>query len=214
MINHAVAGVHRARYHFVTMAETDLNHAAADDVLTFWFGAGSIRGQSRSEWFRKDPAFDEEIRARFLGLHEEAARGECSHWHDSADSCLALVVVLDQFPRNMFRNAARAFFTDPLARATARHALSQRFDNAMRPVERMFMYLPFEHSESIADQDLCAQLMQPLAAFPETRDIPLWAEKHRTIIARFGRFPHRNAALGRASTPEELAFLKQPGSGF
>ena len=208
--------VHRPGYHF-SMTEIDAAHATADDVLTFWFGIGTSRGQSRNEWFRKDAAFDEEIRTRFLGLHEEAARGArgtLAHWQHDADSCLALVVVLDQFPRNMFRDSARAFSTDPLARAAARHALSHQFDTAMKPVERMFMYLPFEHSESIADQDLCAQLMQPLAAFPETRDSPVWAERHRTIIARFGRFPHRNAALGRASTPEELAFLKQPGSGF
>ena len=206
--------VHRARYHFTNMTDNNLNRPTADDVLAFWFGTDAARGDSRREWFRKDAQFDAGIRARFLGLYEEAARGALSHWQNDTDSCLALIVVLDQFPRNMFRDSARAFATDPLALAAARHALSHRFDSAMRPVERMFMYLPFEHSESLADQDLCAVLMQSLAAFTETRDIPVWAEKHRAIIARFDRFPHRNAALGRESTPEELEFLKQPGSGF
>jgi uncharacterized protein (DUF924 family) len=114
----------------------------------------------------------------------------------------------------MFRDAARAFATDPLALASARHALAEGYDAGLLPVERLFVYLPFEHSESLEDQLTACELLAPLAAFPETEDAYRYAIAHRDIIVRFGRFPHRNAALGRTSTPEEIQFLKQPGSGF
>ena len=130
------------------------------------------------------------------------------------ESCLALILTLDQFPRNMFRGSARAFAADALALETTQHALQQGFDREMKPVERQFVYLPLEHSESLENQQHCLKLMLELSAFPETRDLHIWAEKHLVIIRRFGRFPHRNAALGRESTVEELAFLKEPGSGF
>jgi uncharacterized protein (DUF924 family) len=182
------------------------------EVLEFWFG--EPRGARRRQWFEKDPAFDAQIRARFLPLHEALALGDPAYWLDDAQRCLARIVVLDQFPRNMFRGSPRAFATDPLALQAAHHALAQGYDRRLLPVERMFVYLPFEHSEALAHQERACELCQPLAAFAETHDIYRYALAHRDIIARFGRFPHRNAILGRASTPEELEFLTQPGSSF
>jgi len=182
------------------------------EVLEFWFG--EPRGARRRQWFEKDPAFDAQIRARFLPLHEALALGDPAYWLDDAQRCLARIVVLDQFPRNMFRGSPRAFAADPLALQAAHHALAQGYDRTLLPVERMFVYLPFEHSEALADQERACELCRPLAAFAETDDVYRYALAHRDIIARFGRFPHRNAILGRASTPEELEFLTQPGSGF
>ena len=178
------------------------------EVRDYWFQ------RARKDWFEKNPAFDEEIRTRFLPLYERAAREELKSWRNTPSSCLALVILLDQFPRNMFRGSAKAFAVDPLARDAACVILENRWDKAMTPDERMFAYLPLEHSESLADQERCVALMKEIALFPETADLPKWAEAHLVIIQRFGRFPHRNAALGRASTPEELEFLKQPGSSF
>ena len=188
--------------------------AAAPEVLAFWFGEAKERGQSRTQWFRKDNVFDEEIRTRFLAIYERAAAGEFVHWIDRAPSCLALIVVLDQFPRNMFRGSRRAFEADAMARKAARHALAKEYDRTLRPLERMFVYLPLEHSEHLPDQELCLRLMKEISGFRETREMHVWAEKHLVIIRRFGRFPHRNAALGRESTAEEIEFLTQPGSGF
>lgn len=178
------------------------------DVRDFWFD------QERKAWFDKNPAFDEEIRRRFLSLYELGAAGKLQTWNQTPAGCLALILLLDQFARNMFRGSAKAFAADPLARDAARAILDNAWDKAMTPDERMFAYLPFEHSESLADQERCLVLMQEIAGFPETADLPKWAEAHLVIIRRFGRFPHRNAALGRASTPEEVEFLKQPGSSF
>lgn len=196
------------------MDTNDLSSGAAATVRDFWFGTGPAHGRSRAEWFRKDPAFDEAIRARFLALFEHALAGRLVHWLDTAEDCLSLIVVLDQFPRNMFRGSASAFSGDAMARAATRHALERGYDRRLKPVERLFVYLPLEHSESLADQEACLTLMRALSVFDETRDLHIWAEKHLVIIRRFGRFPHRNAALGRPSTPEEEAFLKEPGSGF
>ncbi len=181
----------------------------AEEVLRFWFGSGAEYGRPRAQWFEKNAAFDAEIRARFLPLIEEAAAGGLAAWCGTAAQCLALIVALDQFPRNMFRGAGRAFATDPLALGAARHAVAQGYDRTMLPVEKTFVYLPFEHSESLADQELCCELMKSLD--PEQLR---YALRHKEIIERFGRFPHRNALLGRASTPEEIEFLKEPGSGF
>jgi uncharacterized protein (DUF924 family) len=180
----------------------------ADEVLKFWFE------RDRKGWFEKNPAFDAKIRARFLPLCERASTGELEAWRAEPASCLALVILLDQFPRNMFRGTARAFATDLLAREAASLILEKGWDKAMTPDERMFAYLPFEHSESIADQERCLALMKELAIHPQTADMPRWAEAHLVIIRRFGRFPHRNAALGRESTTEEIEFLSQPGSSF
>ena len=180
-----------------------MNDPSAAEVRRFWFD------EHPKDWFVKNPAFDAEVRRRFLALHAAASAGRLSHWADEAHSCLALVIVLDQFPRNMFRGTARAFASDPLALESARLALERGWDRGMLPVEQLFVYLPFEHSESLADQDRACELMKDFSA--EQRD---YAERHRDIIRRFGRFPHRNAQLTRQSTPEEIEFLKLPGSGF
>ena len=188
--------------------------AGARDVLDFWFGTGEVRGKARPEWYRKNAAFDEEIRRRFGALLEAAARRELETWRTKPASMVALVVVLDQFSRNLFRDDPRAFAQDAYARECARQALARGDEAALSPVERQFLYMPFEHSEDLADQALAVERLGSLDAYPETKGIVEWARRHEAIIRRFGRFPHRNAALGRASTPEESEFLKQPGSGF
>ncbi len=176
--------------------------ASAAEVVSFWREAGPDR------WFDKDAAFDEEIRTRFLATHEAAAAGRLSGWEQTALGALAMLILLDQFPRNMFRGEARTFATDPLARAIAAGGIVRGFD-AQVPVElRGFFYLPFEHSEDIADQE------RGIAFYKASGDADglKWAEIHADIIRRFGRFPHRNAVLGRTTTPEEQAFLD--GGGF
>ena len=183
-------------------------------VLDFWFGPLAVRGKARPEWFRKDPAFDAEIARRFGDLHRAAARRELEAWRMSAQPMLALVVVLDQFSRNLYRGDARAFARDAHALECAREAIERGDDLTRLPVERQFLYMPFEHSEDLDDQDRGVDLMASLEAFEETRGLTEWAEKHRAIVRRFGRFPHRNAALGRPSTPAEVEFLKEPGSSF
>ena len=170
-------------------------------VLEFWFG------QDRKAWFEKNPAFDHDIRSRFLPLVEMAVAGQLAAWKNGPRSCLALVVLLDQFPRNMFRGTARAFAADAQARDAARAIVDQEWDKAFSPDERMFAYLPFEHSEALEDQERSLQLFEGNENYE-------WARRHWEIVRRFGRFPHRNAILGRASTPEEIEFLRQPGSGF
>jgi uncharacterized protein (DUF924 family) len=175
----------------------------AAEVLRFWFD------EHPKDWFVKNSAFDTEIHSRFSPVHEAASAGRLAHWSEEARSCLALVIVLDQFPRNMFRGTARAFATDALARAGARVILEHGWDRQMTQQERLFAYLPFEHSESLEDQILSCELMKDFE--PEQAR---YALRHREIIERFGRFPHRNAVLGRDSTAAEIEFLKLPGSGF
>ena len=190
------------------------DQAAAAEVLLFWFGPREVRGRRDKRWFEKDEAFDRECCVRFLALHEHAAAGRLSAWTEQPAPCLALILLIDQFPRNMFRGTARAFATDAAALDAARHAVAEGFDRGMLPVERLFVYLPFEHSESLAEQERACELTKPLRAFPETADAYAYAVAHRDIVARFGRFPHRNALLGRESTAEEIEFLKGPGSSF
>lgn len=187
-----------------------------DAVLDFWFGpAGSEdRGRPRDAWFRKSPEFDAQIRDRFLSLHEAAARGELGAWEQAPASSLALAVVLDQFPRNMFRGTPGAFASDALALGVARRAVARGFDRMLMSVERWFVYLPFEHSEDLADQRRSVELFEWLSGEESSKSPIDYAHRHFEVIARFGRFPHRNAILGRASTPEELEFLRQPGSSF
>jgi uncharacterized protein (DUF924 family) len=181
---------------------TALAKPSADDVVAFWLAAGHER------WFEDDAAFDGEIRERFAATYQEAAAGLRSDWENSPEGALALVIVLDQFPRNMFRNSARAYAADPLARAVAHHAIAKGFDQNVAMPERTFFYLPFEHSEDLADQERSVALMRATG----DADSLKWAELHADIIRRFGRFPHRNAVLGRTTTPEEQAFLD--GGGF
>jgi uncharacterized protein (DUF924 family) len=186
----------------------------AGEVLEFWFGTGEALGKQRPEWFRKDPKFDDEIGGRFADVHGRASRGELDAWRQTPESMLALLVILDQFSRNLYRDDARAFAQDERALGCAKEALLRGDDLALLPVQRQFVYLPFEHSEDLADQERGVELMRSLEAFEETRGIVTWAERHRDIIERFGRFPHRNACLGRETTPQEAAFLEQPGSRF
>ena len=179
----------------------------AQEVLDFWFRGDEMR----KAWFEKNPAFDAQIRERFFALYESAAAGALRRWKVEPGDCLALIVILDQFPRNLFRGpgpeAARAFATDALALDAARHAVDSGYDRGLADAVRTFYYLPFEHSEDLGDQERSLQLF---AGHPNHE----WALRHWEIIKRFGRFPHRNAALGRASTAEEIEFLKQPGSSF
>ena len=189
-----------------------MSHYRPEDVLGFWFGAGAEHGKRHKRWFEKDAAFDAEITRLFLPLYETLAGNR--EWMETPGSVLARIIVLDQFPRQMFRGNARAFAADPSALEAAKLALERGYDRALLPVEKLFVYLPFEHSEVLADQLRACELTQPLAAFADTADVYRYALAHRDIIARFGRFPHRNAIMGRVSTPEEIEFLKQPGSSF
>ncbi|MBS0319586.1 MAG: DUF924 domain-containing protein [Proteobacteria bacterium] len=184
---------------------------AAAEVLAFWFGPAPYA--ERKEWFRKDAAFDATIRERFGALIARALAGGLGDWCVAPHGSLARVIVLDQFTRNAFRDTAEAFAGDARALATAQDALDRGFDRTLAPLERWFLYMPFEHSESLAMQDRAIALFAALAdeGLPGPLD---WARRHRDVIARFGRFPHRNVMLGRASTAEELAFLRQPGSSF
>jgi len=176
------------------------------NVLSFWFDE-----LIPEAWFEKDDVLDNRIRTRFLGLYDEIFRDfAVDAAMTSADTALATAIVLDQFPRNMFRGTARAFEGDAKAVVLARAAVESGLDVALPSTRRPFFYLPFEHSEALADQDKAVELFARLGDPEMLR----YAEAHRAIIARFGRFPHRNAILGRVSTPEEIAFLATPGSSF
>ncbi len=186
------------------------------EILEFWFGREGEEGygEFREAWFVKNPEFDREIRDRFEPVYEEAAAGGLDLWRDEARSCLALIVVLDQFPRNMYRGDARMYAADELARATARHAVEHAFDRELPPHGRMFMYLPFEHSENLEDQRLSVELFRGLAGQMGSEDLLEYSVRHMEIVERFGRFPHRNEILGRPTTPEEAEFLEGPNSSF
>jgi uncharacterized protein (DUF924 family) len=179
--------------------------AWVDDVLSFWFGE-----LDREAWFRRSEAIDALIRARFGKVHDKIAALPIDAALASPRRALATVVVLDQFSRNLFRGTPRAFDSDPKAREIARSAIARSFDHGLDVHGRSFLYMPFEHSEDLADQELAVSLLGSLGDEEYTR----FAIAHRDIIARFGRFPHRNAVLGRASTPEEAEFLRHPGSSF
>jgi len=184
------------------------------EVLDFWFGApdSPVRGRERKVWFKKSDNFDREVRERFLPLWEKALSGGLKPWSETPLAALALIVVLDQFPRNMFRGDGRSFASDGLALATADTSIDRGFDRLLRPIERAFVYLPFQHAEDCDAQRRSLELYRELA--PLGVDHRDFARRHHDIVLRFGRFPHRNAILGRESTPEEIEFLKQPGSRF
>jgi uncharacterized protein (DUF924 family) len=171
------------------------------DVLTFWRTAGPAK------WFKKSHAFDEAIRLRFEPVHHAAARGQYTAWEQTAEGALALILLLDQFPRNLYRDSAHALATDPLARSIARLSLEAGYHLEVEPELKPFFFLPFEHSEDLADQDRSVALYE--AAGDE--DGLKWAHIHRDIIVQFGRFPHRNASLGRVTTAEEQAFFDEGG---
>lgn len=186
----------------MTHSDAAQDIALPEEVVAFWLGAGP------DKWFSKDPDLDAEIRARFLPTHEAAVAGQLEAWESSPDGALALLILLDQFPRNMFRNDPRTFAADPQARRVADRALEHGFDRAVDPRGRQFFYLPFMHSEELADQERCVALYRALG----DDYLQKFADDHADIVRRFGRFPHRNAVLGRATTAEEQAFLD--GGGF
>jgi uncharacterized protein (DUF924 family) len=183
----------------------DTTEPTPAEVVAFWRNAGP------KAWFSKTPAFDQDLRTRFLDLHFAASRGELNAWAETAEGALALLLLLDQFPRNMFRGSAHAFATDPLARTVARRAIERGFDEQLPLELRPFLYLPFEHSEHPADQTLSVELCGKLVPLGDGESLK-WAKIHQDIIERFGRFPHRNACLGRPTLAEEQAFLE--GGGF
>jgi uncharacterized protein (DUF924 family) len=191
-------------------------HQAAQDVLAFWFGApGSPeRGQARAEWFRKDEKFDDEIRRSFGEAVAIALAGGFGEWCATAEGSLARILLLDQFTRNIFRGTPRAFAGDERALATAEDAVARGFDRELAVRERWFVYMPFEHAESVEVQHRSLELFAALARDMGDDDALVWARKHAEVIFRFGRYPHRNAILGRPSTPEEEAYLREPGAGF
>ncbi len=173
---------------------------SAQAVVSFWREAGP------SLWFAKDPEFDRGFRDRFLTLHEAAARGALTEWQSTPEGALALLILLDQFPRNAFRDTPRMYTTDALARQIAAAAVSAGHDRAIEPALRLFVYLPFGHSEQLADQERSVELNRGLGQ-PSLSH----AERHRDIVRRFGRFPHRNTILGRTPRPEELRYLAEGG---
>ncbi|HEY9803518.1 MAG TPA: DUF924 family protein [Leptolyngbyaceae cyanobacterium] len=188
----------------------------AQGILQFWFGHPDEPnyGKSKPFWFIKNPEVDEELKTRFLQDYQQAAAGYLDNWLNSPATCLALILLLDQFGRNIFRGTPAAFATDSKALAAAQHAVTQGYDREFLSVQRWFFYLPFEHSENLAHQHQSVKLFQQLSDDPESASAITYAFQHLKIIERFGRFPHRNSILGRVSTPEEEEFLKQPSSSF
>jgi uncharacterized protein (DUF924 family) len=185
-------------------------------ILDFWFGKPDEQnyGNPRQEWFIKNPSFDEEVRSRFLETYQKAVSGKLDFWQEFPLSCLALIIASDQFPRNMFRNKPQAFASDDRALQAAKYAVDRNFDKELLPVQRWFIYCPFEHSENLQDQQQCVELFTTLKDDPDSESAIDYAYRHLRVIERFGRFPHRNKILNRQNTPEEEEFLKQPGSSF
>jgi uncharacterized protein (DUF924 family) len=179
--------------------------ARPQDVLSFWTAAGPAK------WFAKSEAFDSAIRLKFEPVHLAAARGKYDGWSAEAEGALALVILLDQFPRNLYRDSGHAFATDGKARAVAAAAIAAGHDRTVAPELRPFLYLPYEHSESLTDQETSVGLFERLLKDTGDADSLKWAISHRDIVARFGRFPHRNKALGRTTTAAEQAFLDEGG---
>lgn len=183
-------------------------HPLTNDILNFWFGTTDLIApiEKREIWFKSTPEFDAALVERFSHAHEQAAAGDLDHLRDNAVDCVALVISLDQFPRNIYRGTGKAFESDPKAREISHHALAQGFDDALTLEARKFFYLPLVHSEDIADHNISVEKYQ---AFDDPKSLTS-AIGHREAIARFGRFPHRNKVLGRTNTPEEEEYLKIP----
>ena len=194
-----------------------LDLSSSQSVLDFWFGApGSPEyGTARDEWFSQNAGFDRQVIERFGPLIEQALKDELADWANEPQSALARILLLDQFTRNGYRGTPQAFAGDALALKAAQDMVARGWDLLLRPLDRVFIYLPFEHAEDLAAQRQALHLFTKLAeADPQFVGYATWARKHHDVIERFGRFPHRNAVLGQASTPEEEAFLTQPGSRF
>jgi uncharacterized protein (DUF924 family) len=196
-----------------------------DTIHEYWFGTdledAAVTARQRARlWWSKDPEVDYEIRRRFESCITKAGSGELDNWASNPQDRLALILLTDQFPRSIYRDSAKAFSFDTKALSLAHTGIDAGFDAALHPLEKVFSYLPLEHSESLADQQRSVSLFHKLVDDASPNQKPTFAEyldfavRHRDIISRFGRFPHRNKALGRISTPEELSFLQQPGSGF
>ena len=192
-----------------------------DAILEFWFGGPGDPdfGKPRPVWFGRDPeldaaAFDGQVVTNFAADYEAAAAGQRDNWKHTPRGCLALVLTLDQFPRNMFRGTAKAFASDDKARMVAEYGVERGHDAALNALERSFLYMPFQHSEDLATQRRSVELFRSLGESPGMTQSINFAARHLEIIERFGRFPHRNAALGRQTTPEEAAFLDEPDSAF
>lgn len=195
----------------------------AQSLHQYWFGgvADHESGQRQAKlWWSKDAALDTELTERFASLVTAARSGQLEQWNDSARERLALILLTDQLPRNIFRGTPAAFASDPVARQLCLAGLDRGDDKALKPIERVFFYLPLEHSELMQDQDQAVKLFTalfqavPQPVMEQYRGFLTYALRHRHVIERFGRFPHRNAILGRQSTPEETAFLAEPGSSF
>ena len=198
-----------------------MSHEKQNRVLDFWFGEDRLKETEMSElWFSKDEGFDNEIRTQFSDLMDEAAKGAFDSWAETPRGALALILLLDQFPRNVYRDDPRAFATDAHARRIAEIAIDRGFDHQLSATERCFIYLPLEHSEDLAAQDRSVELFTALALKVPPEEANFIAEafefaiRHRDVIQQFGRFPHRNQILGRESTKAETSFLKTPNSSF
>jgi uncharacterized protein (DUF924 family) len=185
---------------------------SVQDILDFWFGppGSDIYGESRKEWFVKDDKFDALCRSTLLEHYEKAAKGHYNHWQEDPWSGLALLILLDQVPRNLFRGSSKSFATDAKARGVTRYLVDNNMDQTVLPIMRVFMYLPLEHSEDIIEQNMSVSLFEKLG----DEGFLDYAKQHQVIVERFGRFPHRNVVMGRDNTDEEEKFLKQPNSGF
>ena len=185
-------------------------------ILSFWFEEGTVPGicEFRPVWFESTPAFDRQIEERFRDTFERAALGELDHLAGTAPGALALVIALDQFPRNLFRGAPRAFTSDEKAKSVAVVAIDKGIDQTMKPLQRIFLYLPFQHSEALSDQTLSVQLFDALGEERVFHFMQDAARRHKDIIERFGRFPHRNGTLNRVSSEQERHFLASPQGGF
>ncbi|NEO30989.1 MAG: DUF924 domain-containing protein [Symploca sp. SIO3C6] len=187
-----------------------------DEILDFWFGKPEDidYGKERKFWFKKNPEFDQLVCSRFLKTYQRSISSQLEQWKATPQGCLALILLWDQFPRNMFRNQPQAFATDSMALGIAKHAVAHNFDKELLPVQRWFIYLPFEHSENLEDQHRCVELFLTLKDDPNSASPIDYAYRHLQVIERFGRFPHRNQILNRENTLEEVEFLRQPGSSF
>lgn len=199
----------------------DSSYGRVEAILNFWFGSPTDTdyGHYRKAWFLKSADFDAQIRQHFFSDYEKAAAGEYTAWQNTPLSAVALLLLLDQFPRNLFRGSPRSFATDGQALHVAKHLVDTGADHRLMAAHRFFVYVPFEHSEIMADQNRCVELMEGLIQAIPDLDEGLkggldYAIRHRDVIERFGRFPHRNEILGRQSTPAEVEFLLQPAHGF